>query len=373
MPAGTPSIEKLRREIERTDREILRAIERRLARATAIGRRKSEAGEPIRNFAVESKVIARWRKGLARSGVPPGRAEAFARWLIEEALRVQPDPRRPVRRVLGSSLRVSVIGGAGAMGEWLAGFFEDFGHRVAVVDPRASRTERPTHPDVETAVGASDVVAFATPIRETAPLLRRATDTGTNALLFDVLSVKAPIVPALRDAVRRGRRVTSAHPMFGPSARSLSGRNLLIVSCGVPEADREARALFAPSALSISQVPLDRHDRLIAESLGLSHAVNLLFLAALSREPVRPGELSPAASTTFHRQSAVARAVASEGPELYLDIQSLNPHSGAVYRAMREGLDRLESIIERHDATAFRRILACGRRKLDPGPEPMRA
>ena len=139
-----------------------------------------------------------------------------------------------------------------------------------------------------------------------------------------------------------------------------------------PSADRAARALFARSALTITEVPLDRHDRLIAESLGMSHAVNLLFMVTLGADPVSSHELARAASTTFHRQSSLAAAVASEGPELYLDIQSLNPHSGTMYQELRRALDRLATVVERQDRLAFREILAAGQAKLQPGEPPMR-
>ena len=363
----------LRDEIAAIDRAIAEAIARRLAVARQVGSVKAETHEPTRDYEVEALVMARWREALEPTGIAPGRAEALARWMVEESVRVQQTSSGSGPRGDGADPQeISIVGGAGAMGRWLAAYFEDLGRRVVVVDPRAGSTGRPSYPDVETAVARSDVVLFATPIRGTAPLLRRALAVPSRALIGDVLSVKAPIEELLRRAVADGRRVTSLHPMFGPSARTLSGRNLLIVSCGCPEADREARALFAGSALSIAEVPLDRHDRLIAESLGLAHAVNLLFLAALAADPASPHDLAQAASTTFHRQSSLARTVADEGAELYLDIQSLNPHSRGMYRELRGALDRLSGIVERGDLPSFAALLDSGTRKLEPGTEPMR-
>ncbi len=371
-----PSFESSRAEIEQIDRTIAEQIGRRLEVSRAIAAAKASRGRPLRDYSVEAAVLARWSRALGQVGVSPARAEALARWLIEESLRVQEAASPPVRAVErrpDGSYDVAIVGGSGAMGQWLAGFLGETGHQVAVVDTRAPPGGEPTLPDVESAARHADVVVFATPIRDTAPLLRRAVETATDALLCDVLSVKAPIVPVLEQAVRLGRNVTSLHPMFGPSARTLSGRNLLIVSCGVASADRQVRALFQGSALTISEVPLPQHDRLIAESLGLSHAVNLLFLAALASDPLSPHEIGQAASTTFQRQSSLARAVASEGPELYLDIQALNPNSWSLYQELREAMDRLQGIVERRDGEAFRALLAEGRAKLEPGSEPMRA
>ena len=372
MPAGPSRLEELRRKIADVDASIAASVQARLELAREVAEAKALHREPTRDFSVEASVVGRWRAWLATAGIPPGRADAFARWLIEESVRVQEARAVPVPAASGSGRRIAVIGGSGAMGGWLCRYFEDAGHRVSVVDPRPDPVGRPMVGSVEQALQDSDVLVFATPIRNTAPLLRRTLETPSQAVVFDVLSVKAPIAAILQAGAQAGRLVTSVHPMFGSSARTLSGRNLLVVSCGVPSADAVARALFAGSALSIAEVPLERHDLLMAESLGLAHAVNLLFLASLAADPASPHELARAASTTFHRQSSLARSVAEEGPELYLDIQSLNPNSWGMYQELRQALDRLEELVERKDLERFTDLLRGGVQKLAPGTEPMR-
>jgi prephenate dehydrogenase/chorismate mutase len=373
VPSRPASLEQLREQIDQADQEIAAAIGRRLQLATDIGLTKARRRAPLRDFETEQRVLERWQGRLTEAGVAPARSAALARWLIEESLRVQESIPASSRPPKASGSRISIIGGAGGMGRWLDEFLTDGGHEVRIVDPAASPDSPRTLPSVEAAMEWAHIVAFATPIRTTAALMERSLEPDSNTVVFDVLSVKAPIVPIVQAARRKGRHVSSAHPMFGPSARTLSGRNLLLVSCGDPEADRTVRGLFAGSALTLTEIPLERHDRLIAESLGLAHAVNLLFLSALASDPLTPPDLAAAASTTFHRQSSLAAAVAQEGPELYLDIQSLNPHSAEVYAELRGALYRLEKIVESRDLAGFRELLREGRAKLEPGPEPMRA
>jgi chorismate mutase / prephenate dehydrogenase len=373
VPSRTQSLEQLRGQVDLADQEIAAAIRQRLQIASEIGVTKSRRNAPLRDYDTERRVLVRWQERLAGAGVVPARSAALARWLIEESLRVQESIPATSRVPRASGSRMAIIGGAGGMGRWLDRFLSDGGHDVRVVDPTASPHSPRTLPSVEAAMEWAQIVVFATPIRATAPLLEKSLERESDALVFDVLSVKAPVVPILQEARRRGRPVSSAHPMFGPSARTLSGRNLLLVSCGDAEADRTVRGLFAGSALTLTEIPLERHDQLIAESLGLAHAVNLLFLSALASDPLTPPDLAAAASTTFHRQSSLAAAVAQEGPELYLDIQSLNPHSAGVYAELRAALYRLEKIIESHDLGGFRELLREGYAKLEPGPEPMRA
>jgi chorismate mutase / prephenate dehydrogenase len=373
MTAPQDNLRVLRRSIEQLDGEIAQRIGRRLELARRLARTKSRTDRALRDYGVEGRVVRRWVRTLRSAGVEPARSEALARWLIEEAVRVQePIVHHPGRRTVAGALDIAIVGGAGAMGRWLGEFFDSSGHRVSIVDPEAGLEDRPRYASVEAAAAVADAVVFATPMRATAPLLKEALAGRRDLLVFDILSVKAPIARLLLQGVRDGRQVTSVHPMFGPSARTLSGRNLLIVSCGNPRADAAARALFASSALTISEVSLREHDRLMAESLGLSHAVNLLFLGVLSTSDVSEKEFAHVASTTFHRQSALALSVAREGVELYLDIQASNPHSRHVYRTLRSRLAALEQIVGRRDLESFRRWLADGRSMLEAGPSPMR-
>jgi chorismate mutase / prephenate dehydrogenase len=373
MSARGPGLTARRREIARVDRTIAVGVARRLRLARDVAQMKATVGLPLRDYAVEAEVIRRWVSRLRSEGVEPAHAESLARWLIEESIRAQEPIRHPPRPRRRNALEIAIVGGAGAMGQWLCEFLEGAGHRTSVVDPRARRGGPRIFASVAAATHAADVVVFATPIGATAPLLREALATGSDALMFDVLSVKSPIAKILARSARSGRNVTSVHPMFGPSARTLSGRNLLVVQCGNRSADRAARALFRESALSVSEVPIAAHDRLMAESLGLSHAVNLLFLGALAQGRLSARELSRIASTTFHRQASLAGSVAREGDALYLEIQAANPHSPEIYAVLEDRLRELRRIVGRRDIPRFRRWLGEGRALLPVSPAPMRA
>ena len=108
-----------------------------------------------------------------------------------------------------------------------------------------------------------------------------------------------------------------------------------------------------------SRVELDlaEHDRLMAWVLGLSHALNLVFAATLSNSAGR-GEadadrLAAISSTTFQRQLDLATSVTGENPNLYFEIQHLNPNQQAVLAALAATLDRVREAVERGDEQAF--------------------
>jgi chorismate mutase/prephenate dehydrogenase len=106
---------------------------------------------------------------------------------------------------------------------------------------------------------------------------------------MDVGSLKMPLKGSLERLADAGCKVTSIHPMFGPDTRLLSGRHVIFVDVGVPEATAAARALFSSTMVERVDMSLEDHDRLIGYVLGLSHALNLTFFTALSGS----GELVP--------------------------------------------------------------------------------
>ena len=51
----------------------------------------------------------------------------------------------------------------------------------------------------------------------------------------------------------------------------------------------------------------------------------------------------------------------AENPDLYLDIQHLNPHRHEVYAATREALEQIERLVEEHDREGFRQTFDAAR------------
>lgn len=353
------SLARLRISLRRTDRQIEEAVERRLGIARRIGETKRSRGLPVRDYAVERQVVGRWRDSMEAIGVPPERGEVLARWLVEEAVRVE-EQVGEASEGRPRTADILVIGGAGAMGRWLAEFFRAGGHRVGVFDPRATEGDftplRVEH-DLPKAARSADVIVVATPMRVAPAIYRDLWKTRTRATIFDILSIKAPLFRAIRSGRRAGFHITSVHPLFGPATRTLSGRNLLVLDCGDEAANRAAEELFRPSSVSLHRLPIEAHDALMADVLALPHAVSLLFSLALIRAGHTPGDLARAAPTSFARQAEVARLVTGENPELSYDIQALNPASEALFDRLGDALRTLRGIVHRGDQVEYDRMV----------------
>lgn len=197
------------------------------------------------------------------------------------------------------------------------------------------------------AVRVSDVVILATPVgavsdivKEILPVLRR------NTLLFDVCAVKSAVIPALRLAERRGVKVASIHPMFGPLARGLRGRLVIVVR---DEKDgrgvKDMKRLF--DAARIVTAGPRVHDRQVALTLALPHFLNMVFAMAILRRGSLFG-IRKFAGRTFNLQMLLAEAVASE-PETIADIQIMNKQFGSILRDLERDIRSLAKVLERHD------------------------
>jgi chorismate mutase/prephenate dehydrogenase len=257
--------------------------------------------------------------------------------LIEEAVRVQEELRE--RALPPDARRALVVGGGGGMGGWLCRYFEAQGHAVTVLDPAGAPEGIGTTDSFEDGWAAADLVVLAVPLGAGPDLWDRVLASPPGPLVFDVFSLKSHVADRIREAVRLGHPAGTVHPMFGPSARLLSGRSLVLCDTGSPEAIHHLRELFEATSLSLVEIPLEEHDRRMADVLGLSHAVSLVFARAIAASPLTAEEIAETASTTFHQQARTTKEVAGENPSLYFEIQKLNPHTP-------EALGRLLAALE---------------------------
>jgi chorismate mutase/prephenate dehydrogenase len=209
-----------------------------------------------------------------------------------------------------------------------------------------------------------DVTVIAAPIGVTAEILRDIAATNRSGLVFDIGSLKSPLAAGLRNLADKGAKITSLHPMFGPDTELLSGRHVLFLDVGNAEATAEARQLFASTMARQIEMKLEDHDRLIATVLGLSHALNIAFFTSLVESGEKLPQLADMSSTTFDSQLAVAASVADESPQLYFEIQKLNPHGMTPLRELADAVRRITNLVEQGDEEAFVELMERGKKYL---------
>ncbi len=359
-------LEALRRELAEVDRQILDCWARRDAITASIGRTKQAAGLPIHNPDQEREVLERARKHARKRGLSPDIAADILRLLMRSSLGRQETLR--VRSAwLGDDRPALVIGGGGRMGRWFCRFLAAQGYRVTVADPAASLPGIPRVDDWRNTRDEFALTVVAAPLRASGPILEEIAASGRKGLVFDIGSVKKPLERG-HEALRKSAcRAASVHPMFGPDAHVLHGCHVLVMDLDDPDAAEEAARVFGGTMAEILRLPLADHDPLIAYVLGLSHALNLAFLRALTESGAQAPTLARISSVTFNRQIEVAAAVARENPHLYYEIQNANPHGDRALAGLLEAVAQVREAAG-GDESAFVKLMRDGREYLAARP-----
>jgi chorismate mutase/prephenate dehydrogenase len=361
----------LRDSIAEVDRALLELLRRRMDLAAEVGRVKAEADLPVVVRDVEDRVLHRARQHAEECGVSQEvMAEVFSaiiRGSVERQYRVGISLRE--RR----GERVLIVGGAGGMGRWFRGFLELAGHSVDLVDPALGNLPRAAGSFASVSevadLDAYAVILVSVPLGHTARALEEVVERAPRGLVVEIASIKAPIEPVFARARERGVRALALHPMFGPGKSFYEPLTFVLAVQG--EAAEEKRALaplLSHPYTKLVAVPFLHHDRLMSWLLGLAHLTNILFGAAITESGIEPAELHACASTTFTRQATTALYVLSENPDLYLDIQNLNPNRHEVYAAVREALVQIERQVEERDREGFRELMTAARQALTREP-----
>lgn len=363
-PAAT--LADLRARLADLDRELLAVAARRQELAAAIGALKAHGTEALRDAAQEREVLARARRVADELGAGAALGEELLQVLLRHSLAVQ-EQLRLAGRGDGEGRRALVIGGAGRMGAWFARFLRRQGWQVAIADPVAPPPDLADCewvPDAAARPLDEALIVVAATLRVSAEVLHDLARRRPAGVVFDIGSLKAPLRDGLEACRAAGVSVASVHPMFGPAVDLLAGRHVVVVDLGCPAATALAGALFAGTTARVVTMDLAGHDRAMAFVLGLSHAVNIAFAAALPRSGAAAADLAGLSSTTFEAQLGVAARVVAENPHLYFEIQQLNEHGPAALEALAGAVTRLRDAVRDGDAGAFVALMEEGQRYL---------
>jgi chorismate mutase/prephenate dehydrogenase len=254
-----------------------------------------------------------------------------------------------------------LVGGAGRMGRKLAPFFRSKGYRVLISDP-AGRVAGFGSADLSVASSA-DVVCVAASLDAAPAALAAVLDRAPHGLVFDIASLKTPLLPLLERARRANVAIASTHPMFGPSAR-FAGSDFLVLDCGDAAATARVARLFSGAGLKLRRMRVEEHDPWVGRTMGLAHVAALACAGALERLDVDAFDVDGRASTTFRRLLALVASLLDQDPALTRAIQSRNPDAPRVAEALAKELEELRTLLFAEDAGPLAARVSALRRAL---------
>jgi len=348
-------LEQHRRDIETLDRRVLHLVRERLDLARQIGELKRSCGVPLRNFQVEAQVHRRFEDACEDLDLDPRLGHDLALFLIERAVEEQAALMDSDYR--GDQLRVLVVGGKGGMGSWIARFLAGQGHRVSILDPAPTECPFPEIMNLGEGACEADLVMVAVPMADTEEILKEIAAVRPRGVVAEMCSLKGHLQPTMQRLRADGLRLVSFHPMFGPDLRMLSGRTIVFCDDANPGDLTLMRGLFEDTSAELVEMDIAEHDRRIALVLGLTHLSNLAYARALMGSRARAEDLAQVAGATYTKQLGTTREVIEENPELYFQIQALNPVTKEVADGLMGAVQEWRETVVAGDNDGFARLM----------------
>jgi chorismate mutase/prephenate dehydrogenase len=347
----TEPLDALRERIRELDRQLIAVAAERVAVARQVGDAKRRVDRPIVDYAQERLVLDRARETAAAAGLDGAVAETILIALIRAAVGAQ-DQDAWRHASVGAGKTAVVLGGEGRMGRWFTRFLADQGYTAGSLDTRGDRDENAW---ATAALPTADLVVCSTPPAATAALYTAWISSPPAGVIVDIASIKTPLIGPIRRLQAAGARVASIHPMFGPSVVLLRDCDVVVCDTGNLEATEAVAQLFTSTTARLLHLPLDEHDRLMADVLTLAHATAIAFALALPEAAVS------VRSTTLAALRTLSATVVRESPDVYYEIQALNPNSAAALDRLAAAIARVRGAVESRDAEAFRALMEEGR------------
>jgi prephenate dehydrogenase len=179
------------------------------------------------------------------------------------------------------------------------------------------------------------ISAFETTLEEHAPLFAALPGTRT---LIDTLSVKVYPREVFERHLPAEYQAMLTHPMFGPDSVAVGGLAGQPIVLDRYRMHEEAFVLweqyFVRKGLNVVVMSADDHDRLAAESQGVTHFIG----RTLQRVGFAPTPIDTLGTRMLHEITA---QVTNDTEQLFVDLQTRNPHT----RAMRIRLSHAQDTV----------------------------
>jgi len=185
----------------------------------------------------------------------------------------------------------------------------------------------------------SDVIFYAVPISEfEAVIAEQSKYFEPRHVLLDVLSVKMWPAKVLKKYLSGSQtQALLTHPMFGPDSSQSGFEGLpVIVDSSLAKADTYSfwKDYFVSKKLRVIEMTAEEHDKLAANSQGLTH-----FLGRLLDEYGL--EDTPIDTLGTQKLLDIKRQTSSDSWQLFNDLQHYNPYTKKMRLKLGDAYDKI--------------------------------
>lgn len=257
-------------------------------------------------------------------------------------------------------MKIAIIGGAGKMGKWLAGFLQKEEHEIMVSDINKDALTALQESLGVTAVSNSKAMAeadvvllavnidsFEEAVKEISPYVR------PGQIILDVTSIKEQPVELMHKYLEKAL-VLGTHPLFGPGAKDAASQNFVLTPTNETEAAlaQKVMSYLQKHNARVTLMTPRKHDEMMAVVLGLAHFISIVAADTLA-EIGKQSQLKAIGGSTFRVLTTLVESVVSEDPELYATLQMKLPYVTEVEELFQMHAAKWADIVKNKDRQTF--------------------
>lgn len=171
---------------------------------------------------------------------------------------------------------------------------------------------------------ALPVIFICVPIRTVPEMLMKiAPHLLPGTLVVDTCSVKMEPVRWMKEILPAHVDILATHPMFGPESakEGLTGLPMMMHPIRMKDDQYEHWAhYFRSLGIMVVEMTPEEHDRQAALSQALTHMIGRTLNTMGIEE-------TPIGTLWYRKLLAIAKQVEKDSPELFSDMQTLNPYA----------------------------------------------
>ena len=267
-------------------------------------------------------------------------------------------------------MKVTIVGGAGGMGRWFAGFFKDNGIEVRIVD-KSDKTEeiakemnvqflnadilRVTEGEVERKdeILDTDVLLVSVPIDITGRVIERVgPEMHEGSLLMDITSVKKMPVRMMEKFTNKGVEILGTHPLFGPTTKSMRGQTIIFVPLRKGYLYERIYEMFERNGARIEILTTEEHDEIMSVIQGLTHFILISFGITLKNLDFDVEQSRKFMSPMYEIIMDFVGRLLHQDPNLYAMIQT-NFEMDKIHEAFLAVVNRLCKLVSEGKVDEF--------------------
>ena len=247
---------------------------------------------------------------------------------------------------------VGIIGGTGQMGQWFKRFFEKNNCTVLIAGRNTKLTPKECVVQCDVVIITVSIESTHRVIKEIAPLVRE------DALLMDLTSLKTDPVSTMLKYSKSA--VIGTHPVFGPSVKTIKNQTVVLCPARPKKWLDWLKDILDKNGALVRVTTPEKHDKMMSIIQGVNHFSTIAMAHTLKKLGISVEESLHYTSPIYKLRMDFVGRLLNQNPELYADIEMLNPHNKKAMEEYIRSTRELLGIVKRKDREEFIRFFKEG-------------